>query len=301
MNEVNKHGSACSLVSLEANEEMFGTAPTVDVWFLLEYRGHWSGSAFRDSKIPASVKARINLHLESYPNSRLQLIKKKKRSGGEIKFYMALSHETRPRLYELTLDGYEDLLELDIDSILKGDQYLREEPLSIVCTNGEYDTCCGKYGMPVYLDVAGGVNGSDTWQTTHIGGHRFASTFVCLPHGVYYGRVREGGQADRIIDEYRNRNINTRYYRGRSCYSAEAQAGEYFLRKETGRYGISDYIFERMETSDNKSNITFISKPDGMAYNVKIMEYNNTATIIKSCGDTGSSVPTYRLIDLSSG
>ncbi len=301
MIEANKQGNSCSIISLEAKEEMFGTAPKVDVWFLLEYRGRWSGNAFQDSKIPGNVKARINDYLDSYPNSRLQLVKQKKRSDERIKFYIALSRETNPRLYELTLNSYEDLLELNIDSVLNGDQHLREEPVFIVCTNGEYDTCCGKFAMPVYLDIASGANGPDTWQTTHIGGHRFASTFVCLPHGVYYGRVREGKVADKIIEEYRSGKINIRSYRGRSCYSAGAQAGEYFLRKETGKYGISDYTLKKTATSDKKSNIKFISEPDGIVYKVKIKEYKNPAKITKSCGDEGSSIPTYRLIDLSSG
>lgn len=299
MIEAKKRVTSCSVVSLEADEHMFGTAPRVDVWFLLEYRGYWSGNAFQDSKIPEKVKTRINRHLETYPSSRLQLVKQREWSDDRIKFYIALSRETDPRLYELTLNGYEDLLDLDIDSILRGDEHLRKEPVFIFCTNGEHDTCCGKFGMPVYLDIASGANGPDTWQTTHIGGHRFASTFVCLPHGIYYGRLREGKAAEEIIEEYRNGKISIRSYRGRSCYSAGAQAGEYFLRRETGKYGISDYTLNQTAASESKSDIKFISVPDGMVYKIKIEEYKSPLKIIKSCGDEVSPIQTYRLVDFS--
>ena len=68
----------CCESSLESDEAMYGTAPRVSVWFLLEYRGHWSGSAYKDSKIPKKVKSFLNKGLKSVPNSRLQLIKKHK-------------------------------------------------------------------------------------------------------------------------------------------------------------------------------------------------------------------------------
>ncbi|MCK5709207.1 MAG: hypothetical protein KAI07_01600, partial [Deltaproteobacteria bacterium] len=73
-----KDKTLCFESSLNSNEEMYGTAPRVDVWFMLEYRGHWSGSAFKDSKIPKAVKSHLNKELKTAKNSRLQLIKKQK-------------------------------------------------------------------------------------------------------------------------------------------------------------------------------------------------------------------------------
>ncbi|MGH7849811.1 MAG: sucrase ferredoxin, partial [Thermodesulfobacteriota bacterium] len=234
MSEQIKRGTLCSLDSLEANEEMYGTATTVETWLVLEYNGRWSGDAFRDSKIPVAVKTAINRYLEGFPNSRLQLVKKEKRSGDGIKLFIAHTREKDPVLSEVTLGGYEDLLDENIDIIIKDRSSGIKEPIFLICTNGEHDKCCGKFGMPVYLGAAEGAYGQRTWQTTHIGGHRFASTFVCLPHGLYYGRVREGKTAEEIFGEYKNGRIELGSYRGRSCYSAPAQAAEYFLRKETG-------------------------------------------------------------------
>ena len=295
-----KSKTLCYESSLNANEELYGTAPRVDVWFLLEYRGHWSGKAFKDSKIPKAVKSYLNKELKTVKNSRLQLIKKHNNSDEGLKFYLAVSDETNPRLYEFKLNNYKDLLSLKIKKILKSDEYLCNEKIYIICTNGEYDTCCGKFGMPVYLDIAGGNYSSQTWETTHMGGHRFASTFVCLPHGLVYGRVREGRVAESLIKEYEDGKTDLSSYRGRSCHTGEVQAAEYYLRKETGIAEISDLVFKNSKKSGKKYNIKFLSQTNQTAHKVKLIQDKNAVKIIKSCGDKNSFIPQFRLLDYKS-
>jgi len=292
-----KNKILCFESSLNANEEMYGTAPRVDVWIMLEYRGHWSGSAFKDSKIPKSVKAHLNKELKSVSNSRLQLIKKQENSDNDLKFYVAVSDEANPRLYEFSINDYEDLLSLKIKKILKSNENLSQEKIYIICTNGEYDTCCGKFGMPVYLDMAKGKYGSQTWEANHIGGHRFASTFVCLPHGLVYGRIREGKVAEELITQYESGNINISSYRGRSCHTSEVQAAEYYLRKESGITEISRFIFKNSKADGKKSNVKFLSQSDEIIHKLKIRQDKNSIKIIKSCGDKSSFIPQFRLLD----
>ena len=296
-----KNKTLCYESSLNANEEMYGTAPRVDAWFMLEYRGHWSVSAFKDSKIPKAVKSHINKELKSVPNSRLQLIKKHENSDEDLKFYIAVSDETNPRLYEFNLKDYEDLLPFKTKKILKSKKHISDNKIYIVCTNGEHDTCCGKFGMPVYLDIAEGKYGPQTWEANHIGGHRFASTFVCLPHGLVYGRVREGRVAENLIDEYEKGRINLPSYRGRSCYSNEVQAAEYYLRKETGITEISELIPKSLKKNEKKSLVKFQSKSDKMTHKVRIRQDKNAVKIIKSCGDKNSYIPQFRLLDYKRG
>lgn len=290
----------CHESSLNADEEMYGTAPRVDVWVLLEYRGNWSGSAFKDSKIPKKVKSHINKELKTLKNARLQLIKKHDNSDEDLKFYIALSNENSPKLYEFKFSDYEDLLSLKVKKILKSDDHLSDQKIYILCTNGEYDTCCGKFGMPVYLDVTKGKYGPQMWEANHIGGHRFASTFVCLPHGLVYGRVREGGVAEKLIKEYEKGNINLSSYRGRSCHPLEAQAAEYYLRNETGITEISELALKSVKKSDKKFNVKFLCQSDKTVHKVKIHQDKNAIKVIKSCGDKNSYIPQYRLIDYSS-
>lgn len=302
MSEHIKHGTLCSLDSLEANEEMYGTATTVETWLVLEYNGRWSGDAFRDSKIPEAVQAAIKRYLETLPNSRLQLVKKQEPGGDGIKLFIARSREKDPVLSEITLGGYDDLLDQDIDSIIKDRSSELREPVFLICTNGEHDKCCGKFGMPVYQEAARGAYSQNTWQSVHLGGHRFASTLVCLPHGIYYGRVREGARAEKIFDEYRNGRIELESYRGRSCYSAPIQAAEYFLRKETGVREISAFYLRNAKEKDEEIRAEFMSDPDEKIFEVRLGRLDKALKIFKSCGDEERSfIPLYRLLSIGEG
>jgi len=288
----------CSELSLNAKEEIFATAPRVDVWFLLEYRGAWTDKAFIDSKIPEDVKKRINQNLETIPNSRLQLIKRHDNPGDILKCYVAKSDELEPKLYEFDFRSYEELLELDINEILERRSNLREEPLFLVCTNGSYDKCCGMCGAPVYLEILKHENNYKTWQCTHLGGHRFAANVLHLPYGIYYGRVRDFS-VGKLIEGSRNCSIDLEHYRGRSCYSKDVQAAEYLLRNLTGETEISAFQFKEAEIMGKEQLVfQFVSKSDGICHLVHIQKDKSAMFNYTSCGDNEKSpIAQYRLID----
>jgi len=275
----------CAVDSLTAGEPMYGTAAEADAWILIEYRGRWSGDAYKDSSIPKSVKEKLKKISKLVKGARLQVISRNGRDGEGISLFVACSSDTDAKLYEINLRSYDDLLSLDIDSVLDGDEYERKEPLVIVCTNGERDTCCGKFGKPVYLEAAAGPHGRNVWQTNHIGGHRFAATFVCLPHGICYGRVREGKVVDDVIDKYVRGEIDLRSLRGRSSYSNEAQAAEYFLRTETGKTGISEFVLKREKKTKDGIAVDFISRSTAEVHRVNVLKSKHSVKVLKDCGD----------------
>ena len=275
----------CAVDSLTAGEPMYGTAAEADAWVLIEYRGRWSGDAYKDSGIPKSAKEKLKKISKSVKGARLQVVSRNGRDGEGISLFIARSSDTDAKLYEINLRSYDDLLSLDIDSVLEGDDYERKEPLVIVCTNGERDVCCGKFGKPVYLEAAAGPHGRNVWQTNHIGGHRFAATFVCLPHGICYGRVREGKSVDEVVDKYLNGEIDLRSLRGRSSYSNEAQAAEYFLRTETGKTGISEFVLKREKKTKDGIAVDFVSQSTGQVHRVNVLKSKNSVKVLKDCGD----------------
>jgi len=282
---------------MNAKEEMFGTVPRVDVWFLLEYKEAWAEKAFPSSNIPDKVKRHLSNYLESIPNSRLQLIKRHDRSSDLIKFYLGVSDEIEPRLFEFTLSNYEDLLEFDIPKILNDSSFLRKDPLILVCAHGTHDTCCGKFGVPVYMEALKYESGFMTWKCTHLGGHRFAANFLFLPQGIYYGRVRES-DADDLIKEYQSQRIYLENYRGRSCYSNEAQAAEYFLRMKTGTKEISAFRIKKTKKDGDNSTIEFLSLTNGKTHIIHIQTDKNAISSYTSCKDKDKSpVAQYRLVD----
>src|SRR5207244_2028561 len=179
--------------SEQAGEQLFGTATRADVWFCLEYARPWGAEAFDESSIPDSVKQHISSTLSAVPKSRLELIKRRA-SAGTVQFYIAVASEQHPKLYRFDFDGYEELLTLDIPAVIANDsayqQYIREQPIFLVCANGRRDVCCAKLGLPVYEAIHRHAPNL-TWQCSHVGGHRFAANVVFLPEGICYGRIDE--------------------------------------------------------------------------------------------------------------
>ena len=114
-----------------------------------------------------------------------------------------------------------------------------DHPLFLVCTHGKHDRCCAKYGRPLYDAVCEQVEDGWVWQSTHVGGDRFAGNLVVLPEGVYYGRV-EPSEAWPVLEAALDGRVHLPHYRGRSCHGFPAQAAERGVREQTGLLGVFD-------------------------------------------------------------
>jgi hypothetical protein len=130
----------------------------------------------------------------------------------------------------------EQLLELPLDRLGSvhppGIGEPGPDPLLLVCTHGKHDACCANEGRPVVRSLqAAGV--PDVWETSHVGGDRFAANLVALPWGVYLGRVRPD-DAPQVAEDLRAGLVTLEHYRGRSCHSSVVQAADLAARHETG-------------------------------------------------------------------
>jgi hypothetical protein len=226
----------CSDVSRENGESLGATASTIDHWLLVEYRGLWGPNALRASGLSDQVKESLREQVQARPRSRLLFVRRPDRRGrDEFRAYAATSREGEETLRCVSFSSYEDLRELDLATA--GEPL--ERPLFLVCTHGKHDPCCARYGRPLFEALAEQVEDEVVWQTTHIGGDRFAGNLLCLSRGVYYGRV-ERGDAGRVLDAHLGDRIDLEHYRGRSCYSFAAQAVERDIRERTGLLGLDD-------------------------------------------------------------
>jgi hypothetical protein len=146
------------------------------------------------------------------------------------------SPERGGTLCHAELDGYDDLLGLDLTS--PGGEQL-DHPILIVCTHGKHDRCCARHGRPLYKALEEQADEGWVWQSSHLGGDRFAGNVVFLPEGLYFGRVAPG-DAWPVLDEYLSGRIDLGHYRGRSAYTFLEQAAELAVRRTTGLRGIGD-------------------------------------------------------------
>ena len=89
------------------------------------------------------------------------------------------------------------------------------------------------------------------WQSSHIGGDRFAGNVVFLPEGLYFGRV-EPAEAWPVLDEYLAGRIDLAHYRGRSAYSFAEQAAERAVREAGGLTGVDDLELVSQRRRENR-------------------------------------------------
>jgi hypothetical protein len=232
-------GSApfCAEVSLENAESLAATASRVDHWILVEYRGLWGHDALAASGLTAEVKACLSEQRDARRNTKLLFLRRPhRRDHPSLAVFWGSSNPSGTALYHAELDAYDELLGLDLTA--PGREPLGQ-PLLIVCTHGKHDRCCARYGRPLYKALEEQADDGWVWQSSHVGGDRFAGNVVVLPEGLYFGRV-EPADAWSLLDEYLAGRIDLDHYRGRSAHTFSEQAAEIAIRRMTGLKGMAD-------------------------------------------------------------
>ena len=175
--------------------------------------------------------------------------------------------------------------------------HLRADPLFLVCTNGRRDRACARNGPPVYAALQAAV-GEAAWQTTHLGGHRFAATALFLPHGVGYAWV-PADQAVALAEAYRQGEIAPGLMRGRSCYAKDVQAAEVFLRQQTGETRLPGFqLVEAAPAGEGVLLARFRALADGRVHVVRLaIDPAGVEVYTSSTATTPEAVTQYRLLD----
>lgn len=291
---------SCTSISSSVNEQLFGTAPRVDHWFLIEYNANWAYDALAESNIPEMVKEYINNELRNIENSRIQVIKTGDSGDSGPRFYYAHSSEFEPRLYEFQLEQYVDILEIDLVKLSQNNGFAENnsnKQLALVCSHGSHDRCCGTFGIPVYNKLRERRE-FETWRTSHVGGHRFSANIIMLPEGIYYGRV-DSDNLDELVDSHKKKEIYLDCYRGRSCYSQTTQVSDYFLRDKTGKKGIYDIKVEYEKDREYNVSVEFCLNDKDIGYSVNSVVLYDSVHIPTSCDDTEhKSIPQFYFYSL---
>jgi hypothetical protein len=276
----------CADRSREVDEPLIGTATHAQTWFILEYAATWSAKATEDNDLPAPVQDRLNALLSGVAFSRAQFIRRARAAGG-VRFYIAHTADTAQRLYRFDLPSHEALVDLDLGPVLAGlpaaDPFLSSEPLYLVCVNGRRDPCCAKYGSALHRALAT-YAGDAVWQTTHVGGHRFAPTLLTLPDGVIYGRLTPDQAGDFVAATSRGL-LTLDHMRGRSSYDSLVQAAEIMLRRESGELNIRAYRFLGVEEqAGGEHTIRFVEQATQRVHQIVLRRELQDLHVLASCG-----------------
>jgi hypothetical protein len=203
-----------------------------------------------------------------------------------------------PRIETTTLDLLEDALELDIDALGRGAPLgldAHDDRIFIVCTHGRHDRCCAERGRPLARALASSFP-SQTWESSHFGGDRFAGNIIAFPHGVYFGRVSPD-DARSVANAYADGRLVLEHLRGRSCFPMSVQAAEHELRVAHALLDIDDVSFERSRRSGADVVARFGTLRGTFEVHVEVHDAEPHFLTCRS--DTTDAAPRYRLVDLS--
>jgi hypothetical protein len=231
----------CSSVSEARGEALRATASRYRFWLLVEQSGPWGHDALVESGLPTE-SGRALRETGRRLGIRVLLIKRRDRSPGPRRCYLAYTGSRERRVRSIEVDDPAAVLDLDLPGLLR--RRFKEvgtavdEPLYIVCTHGKHDPCCARRGAPLFRAIE---HVGSAWECSHVGGDRFAGNMVCFPHGMYFGRV-PAAEAPRIVAAYADGRVALEYYRGRSAFSPPVQAAEQEVRVRLGIDGVDDLV-----------------------------------------------------------
>ncbi|KIZ14656.1 sucrase ferredoxin [Streptomyces natalensis] len=229
--------STCATASRETAEPVAGTAATARTWLLIEQPGPWGANALTHSHLDPHLGRALEAAADG-TGVRVALIRRPGRHAdchdlSRRRLFVAHTAPGNSWIRTTTVTDPRDILRLDFAALGAGnhggiwDPYTGE-PLVLVCTNGKRDRCCALLGRPLAAELAAG--GAESWEVTHIGGHRFSPTLFVLPYGYAYGRASAPLVKD-AVEAARDGRITLDHCRGRSAWDRPAQAADLAVRE----------------------------------------------------------------------
>lgn len=226
--DICEHGAA----SHDGTEPSAASAPEASrAWLLVEHPGPWPHEP-AETQLPAPLDALVSA--ADQLGIRVQMIRRPgRRTGAARGVYAGWTAGPEPWLRRASRD---QLAGLDLEKLAAGSApgFGAEvsEPVFLVCTHAQRNACCARFGGPLATQLAARYPGQ-VFQTTHVGGHRFAANLVILPHGLYYGPVGLD-LAVSAIGAYQRGAVAPGRYRGRAGQPKAVQEAEHALLARAG-------------------------------------------------------------------
>jgi hypothetical protein len=255
-------------------------------WLLVEHPGPWPERVEQLAR-PAPIAEAVRAARRA--GVRPQLIRRagRRRATPPVQVYAAFSRGAEVWIEGRELADPAELAALDLDALAAGrSPGLGErvsEPVFLVCAHGRRNACCARTGAPLARSLTARY-GHRVWETTHVGGDRFAANLVCLPHGLCYGDLGEP-EAVTAADAYLRGEVVLGRLRGRAGTSEPEQAAEHFVRAHTGRLGLDDVTDVVVRPSTGTSSYKAVVTVQGSRYRVVIEAVQQSAPCGPECGE----------------
>ena len=294
----------CSAGSRARAEPLTATASRVERWLLVEHRGAWGPAAVPSSRMSPQLASALAATARA-AQARLLMVRRPQgvpHSPGRWVF----AADSRPgveRLLARHVARDVDLLHLSSPFGDEGDDegwQPYDGPLYLVCTHGRHDRCCALLGRPVAQALAG-RHPDRTWESSHVGGDRFAANVVVLPAGTYLGRIEPDAVA-RVVDELGAGLLPAGHVRGRSSLPLPVQAAQAFAREALDRWDLGDLAPVRQDGAGQDAwRVRLASAGSGTEVEVVVRydRHGDGQRRVLSCDDEAKLAPLFRQVSLT--
>jgi Sucrase/ferredoxin-like len=230
----------CSDAARARQEPLHASALRYGRFLLLEVPGPWGRAALTECSLDAAIAADLAARAERAV-TRIELIRRPgRRDDGPDAAARPLAWaiaDTTPGAERIRWGSWRDpaeLPELDLAAEVSAGGPQR---VALVCTNAKRDQCCARRGRPVAAALADATSW-DTWECSHLGGHRFAANVLLLPSGEMFGEL-DPDLAVTVLAAFDEGEILLSHHRGRCGQRAMVQAAMHAaaLRLGEGRVG----------------------------------------------------------------
>jgi len=231
----------CADAARMRGEPLAASAVRYSRFLLLEAPGPWGTSPLEGRHLEEGVARRL-ASAAAASDTHVLLIRRAGRHpspapGAGARLMAWALVDTSPGIERVRWGTWHDpaeLLGLDLTAALtSADSATGPQRLALVCTNGKRDQCCAVRGRPVAAAIA--AAGWDTWECSHLGGHRFAATIMLLPTGDMFGWL-DPESASEILRRFDAGQLVLSNYRGRCGQPAEVQAALHIAAVRLGDY-----------------------------------------------------------------
>lgn len=290
VNETLSDCQFCSIVSKTNGEDPIGSAGTFDHWLIIEMAQPWAKGFFLEHPLLKPIIELIKTLRQEQGIWVRPLVIAPDREYSRPDTTRVLYYQRPARLFA-QFEKQEFLLpENQVGTLAKAllthpdevsrfesyrqdTSYIRE---IAVCTHGNIDVACARFGYPIYKQLREEYAGETlrVWRCSHFGGHQFAPTLVDLPEGRYWGHI-EPDILDLLVRREGSVTGLRPYYRGwagltqfeqiveRDIWMREGwdwldyyKAGQILTKDETNKEGDADWEEVRIDFASSDGTVS---------------------------------------------
>lgn len=210
----------CALRAQLRGDPMLGTAFPASRVLLVEQPGPWGRPGLAESRFDPTIARNLERRANT-AGLRLLTIRRPGRTprGADRRWAIV---DARPGGEQIRAGRYHDdkeLLDIPLDGTA-GEPVAG--PIFLVCAHSKHDPCCALRGRGVAAALAAERRGR-VFESSHLGGDRFAANVLVLPDGWLYGRVLPFA-APEFVEAAERSEVVSALLRGRIGLAPAAQA-----------------------------------------------------------------------------